>query len=515
MPRGGRGYVAAVSDAEYEYGSDAAVPGTLRAKVASGTAWSMGASLAVLLSRAVVAVVLARLLTPAEYGLAGMALLFTALVLVVSDVSLGAALVQRRSIDELDRSTVFWTSVAIGTGLTIGGIAVSGLVASFFRQPDVQPMLAVVSISFLLMSLQMTQASLLQREMHFRAGAVRIAGSVVVGGIVAVVAALLGAGAWTLIAQQLAVSATSVVLLWTVSAWRPKLMFSRARLRSLGGFGLSVFGANLVGYVNRNADNVLVGRYLGTGALGIYSVAYNVMLLPLSQLIVPLQDALYPAFARVQHDKERVAGIWLRVTTVVAGIVAPAMAGLAVVAPDFVDVVLGRRWAAAAPILRILALVTLVQSVSSLGQKMLQALDRARTVLHFSVAGMILTVASFVVGLRWGIVGVASSYACVAVPIAVAFSCVTARALSVPLARLGSSVRGVFEATSVMVVVALVAQASLDGTSSAVRLALTIVAAALVYVPMCAWRVPLVRVELRRLLRRRRARVSVAGAADS
>ena len=150
-------------------------------------------------------------------------------------------------------------------------------------------------------------------------------------------------------------------------------------MRSLGGFGLNVFGSGLVGYINRNADNVLVGRYLGSAALGAYSVAYNVMLLPIAQLTSPLQAALFPAYARVQRDEERVASIWLRVTTVVASLVAPAMVGLAVVAPDFVHVVLGQRWAAAAPVLRILAIVVLVDSISSLGQRTLQAMDRART----------------------------------------------------------------------------------------------------------------------------------------
>ena len=506
--------VAVVSDADYA--ADGAAAGKLRSRVASGAAWSMGASLAVLASRAAVAVVLARLLTPAQYGLAGMALLFTSLVLLVSDFQLGAALIQRPMIDEADRSTVFWAAAGMGTLLTLGGVAASGLVASFFKQPAVQPMFAVLSISFLLMSLQVTQQSLLQREMRFKAISVRIAASVIVGGVVAIIAAVLGAGAWTLIAQQLAVSATSTLLLWTFSPWRPHLIFSRARLRSLGGFGLNVFGSGLVGYINRNTDNILVGRYLGSAALGAYSVAYNVMLLPLTQLISPLQGALFPAYSRVQSDEKRVASIWLRVTTVVASLVAPAMVGLAVVAPDFVHVVLGQRWAAAAPVLRILAIVVLVDSISSLGQRTLQAMDRARIVLNFSIVGMIFTVASFVIGLHWGIVGVAAAYACVAIPIAIAFSYVTARTLSVPFVRLASAVRGVFEATSVMLAALVLASLSLDGASPAVRLALMVLLGTLVYIPLCAWRVPLLRVELDGIRRRRRTTAArVAGAADS
>ena len=201
-------------------------------------------------------------------------------------------------------------------------------------------------------------------------------------------------------------------------------------------------------------------------------------------------------------------------TTVVASLVVPAMAGLAVVAPDFVHVVLGPRWAAAAPILRILAFVTLAQSISSLGHKMLQGVGRAGIVLHFSIGGMILTVGSFVVGLPWGIVGVATAYACVAIPIAVAFSYITARTLSVSVARLASALRGVFEASSVMVAAILLVEFGLDGMAPAIRLVLVILVGVLVYVPLCAWRVPLLRVELGRVRRRSGADISVAGVAD-
>ena len=496
------GYVPDVSGAAYSADDGGA---TLRARVARGTAWSMAASVATLLARTIVAVLLARLLTPAQYGLAGMALVFTALVMLLSDLSLGAALVQRTSIDEDDRSTVFWITVAVGILLTLTGVALSGPIATFFKQPRVQPLLAVLSISFLLLSLQTTQASLLQREMRFRAIATRLTSGVVVGGVVGVTAAALGAGAWALIAQQLAVTGTSTVLLWMQSSWRPRFVFAPRRLRSLGGFGLRVFGSGLVNYINRNTDNVLVGRYLGSGALGAYSVAYNVILLPITQLTGPLQSTLFPAYASIQHDAKRVADIWLRVTTVVTGLVAPAMVGLAIVAPDFVHVLLGHRWQAATPVVQILAFVSLGQAISGLGWRVLQAMDRAGVVLNFSLGGMVLTVASFVVGLRWGIVGVAASYACVAIPIAVVFAGVAARALDVPLIRLWSAVRGAFESTLLMAAALFVVRAGLAGQAASVRLAVLVFAGAAVYVPVCAWRVPLIRAELGRLHRRLRS----------
>ena len=128
---------------------------------------------------------------------------------------------------------------------------------------------------------------------------------------------------------------------------------------------------------------------------------------------------------------------------------------------------------------------------------------------------MIFTVASFVIGLRWGIVGVAAAYACVAIPIAIAFSYVTARTLSVPFVRLASAVRGVFEATSVMLAALVLVSLSLDGASPAARLALMVLLGTFIYIPLCAWRVPLLRVELDGFRRRRKTTaISVAGVAD-
>ena len=252
--------------------------GSLRSKVISGVAWSSLASFIGQLTRIVTGILLARLLTPAEYGLAGMALLSTAFVLIFSDLSMGAALVQRPKVTEKDLSTVFWTSVMVGSALTIGGVAAAGPIANFFHQPDVKPLFEVISLSFIFIGLQTTQAAIFQREMKFRLIAMRVSLSTIIAGIVGVVCAFMGLGAWALIIQGLAGTIFATAFLWAASPWRPRFMFSITSLRDLGGFGLNVLGSHLIGYAHRNADNLLIGRYLGSAALGAYSVAYNIML---------------------------------------------------------------------------------------------------------------------------------------------------------------------------------------------------------------------------------------------
>jgi O-antigen/teichoic acid export membrane protein len=481
---------------------------TLHTKIVGGFAWSMVMVATLQGSRIIFGIGLARLLTPREYGLAGMALVFSSLVLTFSDFSMGAALVQRKQITEADRSTVFWTSTAVGVLLVAAGVALSGPLASFYNQPEVRPLFAVVSISFLLVALQTTQASLLQREMRFRVITMRVAAGNVIGGIAGITAAALGAGAWAIIASQLFTSATSTLLLWTFSSWRPKLVFSLRSLRELGGFGLNLFGARSLNYLNRNADNILVGRFLGSAPLGAYSVAYNIMLLPLGQLIIPIQDVLYPAYSHWQEDRDRLAAAWLRVVRMVAALVCPMMVGVAIVSDDFVRVVLGERWLVAAPVLRILAPVALLQSLSALGERLLTAVDRTRLIFRFTALECALTVPAFAVGLHWGILGVAACYAIVTTPLQVVYIVLTARALDTRLSTFARCFSGVVQATIGMGLAAYATKLAVSslGIAPFERLALEIVVSALVYIALCRLRQPEVVDELRKIRRIHAAR---------
>jgi O-antigen/teichoic acid export membrane protein len=477
----------------------------LRSRVLGGFAWGAASAVVTQAWRIVAAVLLARLLTPGQYGLAAETLVFSSLVLTFSDLSMGSALVQRRQINEEDRSTVFWTSAGIGVLLMLCGMAVSGVLASFYGQPRVQPLFMVVSLSFLFVALQTTQSSLLQREMRFRAINIRVSSGIIFGGIAGVTAAALGAGAWSLIAQELSASFISMVLLWTFSSWRPHFTYSRRSLKDLGGFGLNLLSARLLSYVNRNADNLLVGRYLGAAPLGAYSVAYNLMVLPLDRLILPIQETLYPAYSKWQDDRERLRDVWLRVFRIVAFLVFPAMVGLCIVAPDFVRVVLGEKWHAAIPVLQILSFVAIVQSMAALCPRALTAIDRTRAILRFAFVEVLVTVPAFAIGLHWGIVGVAVCYSIVSIPLNAVLTGFTAHAIEVTAPRLLRTLRGVTVATAIMGGVCLAARHSLVAAGAASWLRLLIVATlgAVVYFGMSPFLQPQVLEEARRLRAKR------------
>lgn len=477
----------------------------LRARVMRGLGWKAVSLVTLQTSRLVVALILARLLAPRDFGLAGMVLVFSALVFIFADLGLGSALVQRASITQVDRSTVFWTTTAVGAFLTLVGVGVSGLIADFYDEPQVAALFVGLSLNFVIVAIGSTHTALLNREMRFKRIELLKVAATLVGAIVGVSVAVAGHGAWAIIGQLLAIEVVFALAVWWLCPWRPSFRFSRASLKDLGAFGGNVLGTQLLFFANRNADNLLIGRFLGPASLGTYVLSYNVMLAPFNQIASPLQEVLYPALSRIQDDPRRVASVWVRINRLVGALAIPALAGLAVLAPDFVPVVLGERWHNAIPVIQILTWVGALQSLQRLNSSILQALDRTGALLRFALAGTLAALVAFVVGLHWGIVGIAAGYAIASTFVESAYTWLTSRAMGISPLALVRALSGVVQATIAMVAVLLPARALLVRTETGVaaRLVMLIALGAATYLTVVAWRAPALRDELRDLLRRR------------
>jgi O-antigen/teichoic acid export membrane protein len=480
--------------------------GSVRSLVLRGVGWKFASQIVLQCSRIVMAVVLARLLSPHDYGLAAMVLVISSLVLVFSDLALGTALVQRRTLTERDRSTVFWTGAAAGLVFTLGGIALSPLVAGFYGEPKVEVLFAAFSLSFLVTSLGTTQKALLTREMNFRSLELRLIAGSVAGGVVGIAAAAQGYGAWAIIAQQLTVAVCSTALLWLVTPWRPRLVFSLASLRDLGGLSANVFGTRVLFVLQENGGSILIGRFLGAAALGAFTVASTVILTPLSRIAVPIGEVIFPALSRMQDDLERMASAWFRTTRLIGAVAIPSTLGLIVVAPDFVTVVLGERWNAAVPIIRILAGVGLLQALNTLNSAILVAADRTGTLLRYSLFFFAAQLGAIALGLHWGIVGVATCYALASLAVEPLYVWLSARAVGTTMRGFAGSIAGVSLASGAMALSVLVARAALvdAGASPGLRLGLLIALGVLVYVLCCAWWARDLVGEVRDLVRARR-----------
>jgi O-antigen/teichoic acid export membrane protein len=477
----------------------------LRTAVLRGLAWKTASRVLFEVTKLGVAIALARLLTPHEYGLAGMVLVLVAFQPVLSGVALASALVQRPELTEDDRSTVFWTNAATGLLFTVLGVALSGPAADFYGDSAVQPLFAAMSLCYFISALGVTHSQLLVRDMDFRSLELRSMAGIVVGAVLAVVAAARGYGAWALVVQQLGTFATSTVLLWTFSDWHPRLRYSRDSIRELRGFGGNVSGTLLLFQANENVDNVLIGRFLGAAALGPYALAYNIILVPFSRLTAPLHDVLYPVFTRLQHDLPRMASVWLRVARLMLMVALPSMLALAVVAPDFVTVVFGARWDAAAPVVRILSWVGVLLALQGLNSLLFLSVGRTGVLLAFAVVSFAGGLVSFLVGLQWGIVGVAACFASWSTVMQLVYLRLAAQTVECGLRGCWRALAGVVQVGLIVAGTVALARALAQSAdaSAVVRLLVASGSGAAVLLPACAWRAPGVIEELRALLRRR------------
>jgi O-antigen/teichoic acid export membrane protein len=467
--------------------------------VRSGMRWMMASQLSIQAIGFGTAIVIAHFLTPREVGLVAMVLVFASLAQVITDAGVGSALVQRPELSEEDVATAFWMSAGIGLAMTIVGVGLSWPVARLYGQPEVQALLAGLSPAFLFTSLGIVQGALLTRELQFRKLEVRTVAATLAGASVAMTLAVLGGGSWALVAQGLTVTSVSTILLWRSSEWRPQRLFSTVSLRELSPFAGHILGARTITWGRSNVDNLLVGKYVGAASLGAYSLAFNIMITPVTRLAGPITQVFYPAFSRIR-DPRRIGEMWLRAVRVVAAVVVPTMLGLIVVAPDFIRVLFGSRWNDAVPVVRILAPVGMVLAVQALNYGVLQSLARTRMLFRYSLLASVIAIASFAAGLPWGIVGVATAYAAVSLLVLEPLYLVlTARAAGVPVRTWVQSVVGVFVVGVSMAVIVAAARVGLveAGLGPAARLAASVALGAGVYVLLLRWHVPEVVEELR------------------
>lgn len=355
--------------------------------------------------------ILAHLLTPEDFGLIAMAMVFVNLAGLLNDMGLQSALIQKRNADEPHVSSAFWLNLTEGILLSACLAALAPLIARFYGESRLALIVLAISPTFTVASLGMIQAALIQKRLDFRTLAVADIISLTAGGATATGLAFGGAGVWSLVALSLVSMAVYACVVSIASEWRPSLVFSRKSARELLGFGLPLMGNSFANYFNRNLDNMLIGKFLGGEQLGFYSLAYKLLLFPLQNVSNTIGQVMFPALSMIQEDHARVRGAYLRATRYIAFLTFPAMAGLALVAPQFVRVFFGPQWERSIFIVRVLSCVGLVQSVGTTVGWIYLSQGRTDVMLRWTVFALSVVATSFAVGLIWEIEGVAVSYA--------------------------------------------------------------------------------------------------------
>jgi O-antigen/teichoic acid export membrane protein len=356
-------------------------------------------------------VVLARLLTPKDFGLVAMVMAVINFAIMFKDMGLSMATVQKDKINHVQISMLFWINTAIGAILALLTILLAPAIASFYAEPRLKAVAVAMAAVFVFGGLTIQHQALLRRNMRFVILAVIEVAGLLVGVTAAIVAAWRGAGYWSLVFMHVAMAATIAVGVWVASGWRPGWPRRASGARSMLTFGRDIISFRMVNYFARNTDNILLGRFYGSGVLGLYSKAYGLLMLPISQITGPLTAVAMPALSRIQDDPKRYTSYYTKLILLLSFISMPLIVFLAVCSKSVIHLILGEQWLGAGRIFQILAITAFIQPVSNTAGVVMLSLGQSGRLLKFGIVNSVLVVASFVVGIRWGAVGVASAYA--------------------------------------------------------------------------------------------------------
>lgn len=354
-------------------------------------------------------ILLGRLLDPVAFGLIAAANVVILLLRVVVNAGFARALVQREELEPEHADTAFWTSMALGGGLAVITFATAPEIAGLFSEPELAGVTRALSVVLVLAALDSTQSALVDRAMAFRVQAIRRLAATAVGSVVAVALALAGAGVWALVGQILTFEVVLVILLWSLTPWRPGLRVSRTHFGELFAFGTRYMGVRLLLYLNQNVDNFLIGWILGPVALGFYVIGYRVLIVFNELIAMTISQVGLPAFSRLQNDRARLHDAFLGAIGLAATAGWPLFAGLALLADQVIPFVFGAKWRSSAPIMEALALAGLVQVVSFLTQNLVIAVGRVRNEFRWNLFSTLVQIGGFALTAHWGVMAVAIS----------------------------------------------------------------------------------------------------------
>jgi len=373
--------------------------------------------------------VLALFLGPEDFGLVVVAISFVGLIELFVSQGFVGAIVQRAELEDIDLDSIFWITVVLGLVLTLGGAALAGPVAAFYEIPRLAPLIQALSLCVLIKGLTVVQEAKLTREMNFKSLAVRTNFSVIFGAVVGVSLAVGGAGPWALVGQSLARGLSGLIVLWRAARWTPRLRMHARHTREMVMFSVKYFPATLFDFLGTQAEPLIIGKFFGEAAVGIYRLAMRLLDLVITVVTRALWYVSFPYFSEAKGDPAKLKG---RVTDCLrysALFSLPVLAVMALESPALVEL-LGPKWAQASDVMRILCVYGALRSLVLFVGPVLVALGRpqvfsaimaVQVVLlcaGFAMAGYFLSGAELqaqVSGIAWARVGV---YVAVFLPVA-------------------------------------------------------------------------------------------------
>ena len=386
--------------------------------------------------RFVAVIVLASILSPEEFGLMAMALVVMGMLNLFQNMGTMAAIIQKQDLTPDLLHSVYWMNVLVGLFLAAILWLTSGVIADIFDDARLAPLLAFLALGFAVFGFGSVPQALLHRRMMFRQAAFVQIATVVVYAVLALTLAYYGYGVWSIVIAHVVQSILTAVLFLAIAMWRPRFHFAWSDISSIFSFSANLTAFDVLNYLLFNADRFIVGRYLGAGALGIYDLANRLCGYVVRFFLPALMRVLFPAMARIADDDERLNKALLRAMAGMVLVFAPTVAGIAAISDIFIEVVFDPRWSAVTLLIPILAVRYLLELILRIVAVLYRVKGRTDLLLYWGIGSGAVFVLSYVVGLQWGIVGVAVAQS-------LAMCALTYPALRIPLSLTGLPIRRV------------------------------------------------------------------------
>jgi PST family polysaccharide transporter len=418
-----------------------------------------------------------------------MVVVFTGFVQIFIDYGLTTALVYRIVISEELLSSCFWISLAMGLALTILLCACAPMLARLYNEPVLITITIALASTFFISSLGTIQKALLTRKMNFKTLAVTEIATIAVSGCIAVAMAYKGYGVWSLVWQAIVSNMTMSATLWFLSSWRPRLLFKWSEIKEIMSYSLNQVGYSAVSYWSGNLDNLLIGKYLGSSALGFYNLAYNMLLLPLNNISAVLGRVMFPALSSIQNDKRLVRDYYIKANRYIATLTFPMMAGLFVLAPQFIHLVFGPQWTRSIFLFQILAVLSLPQSIAANIGWIYASQGRTDIQFKWGIFYTLAVTISFIIGLHWNVEGVTMAYTIVWYAIMYPCFAIPFKLIDLKVSYFFNQLKTIFIATVFMAVCTWIARYFLMNVLHLGDLLLSVI---LVFLGICLYIVALV-----------------------
>ena len=383
----------------------------LKKKSFKGVAWNGAGNAVRQLLMIVTLIVMARFLTPQDFGRFAILMVFVEFMNIFSSMGTSQIIIHMSHLSQRMLSTLFYLNVIFGFFIFLLLYFLSKPIAIFFDDLIFIDLVKVVGLNYILLSLVLVQKALLEKKIQFKKVVLIESLSLVIGSACGILSAINGLGIYSLLIMTLVKTMILSFGFWVSSKWRPSLHFSLIHIKEVWSFSSNLMAFSTVNYFSRSSDNFLIGKFLGAQSLGYYSLAYKIMLYPLENVARVIVRVMFPIFSSIQDDNIRFKRGYLKTITVIAIITFPVMAGLFSISDNFVHVFLGEDWKEMSAIIVILAPVGLVQSIVTTTGCIYMAKGTTNILFKMGLLNAIVVVLFFLVGIPYGLKGVAFAYA--------------------------------------------------------------------------------------------------------